>query len=1161
MATVVAAIVEFVASYAMVIEAVLVVAAVVVQQEAAAAAKRKQEAAAREAARKADEAKGVQLVTAGEVATLKVVYGRNFVGGIRVYHNTFNNFIASAPAAGGQVFTAGGLESTITGTKHEFLITQQALCFGGIQACYAVDIDDRKINGEYVNAYNEVVYDGTGTLISPYTFGCKTHIYLDGNVADPLMIANDAARANSVFTNTAYATCVYRLNRDDSQYSGVPTAQFYIEGMRVKHITGSVGNRTLTSTKTYSNNPALCIIDYLTNTLYGRGLPESELDLDSFYTAYIVSETVINSNVPINGKLLKGRGSQLDIKMYECNMTLDSSVAIRDNIEKLLETFGDAQLIWSGGKYKLQIDCPTVYDNAVTYAIGHVVQISTETTVDLYECILSCSGVAPPNAIYWKLYTVAEITDNDIVRDGTTSISWPNAQTRLNFATCRYLNEAKDFKEDTVSWPDKLGAVYADYLSQDSGELLETEIFATGVGSYYSALAKAEQLVRTSRSATTYEFTVNRYLIYLEPGDKIKVTSEVLGIPGELLRVLETLPDGDGKIKISAVKFDARNLAYNTPDNEIVPVRNLYNTDIPNISLANITYITDNYAGALSWTAVTDNRVIGYQILITLNYLGASTVWENVGTTSELHFRLPDVYGATVYATVVPITAGNRRAPKAGWPVKTITYTAPTPPPAITISITNIGITLSWAPSTSLRLSQYEIRRGGKLPGDPSYINEETSWQEAILVETCKITTVDLPPLPLGVQVYRIKAIDSNGVYSTSHTRQQITIAPAAATTIVPNVIDNNVMLYWSASVSMQRVETYEIRRGNVYENATVLGLKSGLFTTVFENIGGAYKYWVTPVDIAGNFGISASATVSVSDPTDFTLRSFDESYLANSTYFAVTESGATHASTYVDSTYWVEGYAIFNVLLATGGYHQEIVDLGKGAPLSINSSKYTIAPNYTVISGTPTLQVDVSYSADGTTWSPAAIGLNGNAYTFRYLKVKLSVIGTGSILIDKYSITLSTKALTEMGKVYCTPPLAVTSVSGNGATATANFAAQPLAIPVGSYVDIVGVIPAGYNATAIVTASTTSSVTYACTATGAMTTAGTINANGARVPFTNSYVDIQSINVSGSGTVPVLPIYDFQDVPNPVDFKILLFTTNGDRTSGYVSYSITGVA
>ena len=68
------------------------------------------------------------------------------------------------------------------------------------------------------------------------------------------------------------------------------------------------------------------------------------------------------------------------------------------------------------------------------------------------------------------------------------------------------------------------------------------------------------------------------------------------------------------------------------------------------------------------------------------------------------------------------------------------------------------------------------------------------------------------------------------------------------------------------------------------------------------------------------------------------------------------------------------------------------------------------------------------------------------------------------------------------------------TASSGTGTTATISFAAQPFAPPVGSSVTISGMNPTGYNGTYVVTASTTTSVSFANITTGSQVTAGLIS-------------------------------------------------------------------
>ena len=91
------------------------------------------------------------------------------------------------------------------------------------------------------------------------------------------------------------------------------------------------------------------------------------------------------------------------------------------------------------------------------------------------------------------------------------------------------------------------------------------------------------------------------------------------------------------------------------------------------------------------------------------------------------------------------------------------------------------------------------------------------------------------------------------------------------------------------------------------------------------------------------------------------------------------------------------------------------------------------------------------------------------------------NVYGTYTSITDYKRLSLSCSATT--GNATIGVPfnsvLAVTGGSSPSTTATITFATQAAAFPVGSSVVIAGVTPSGYNGTYVVTASTTSSVSY----------------------------------------------------------------------------------
>jgi len=72
--------------------------------------------------------------------------------------------------------------------------------------------------------------------------------------------------------------------------------------------------------------------------------------------------------------------------------------------------------------------------------------------------------------------------------------------------------------------------------------------------------------------------------------------------------------------------------------------------------------------------------------------------------------------------------------------------------------------------------------------------------------------------------------------------------------------------------------------------------------------------------------------------------------------------------------------------------------------------------------------------------------------------------------------------------------PVVVTATSGTGSVATLTFSATVPTIPVGTIVTVKGLVPVGYNGTYQITASSSTSIAYANTTSGSMTTAGSFS-------------------------------------------------------------------
>jgi hypothetical protein len=424
-----------------------------------------------------------------------------------------------------QVFSSK-LNADRSGSKNEYLFLQQAICYGGINRVVDITVDDKNWDEETLQYGQRIVVD------------------LNGGAASALATANGFPTTNT-FTNTAYATMCFRLNREEYNYNGSPNVSFFVEGAKVKDVVfnSSTGVYSLTENKIYSNNPSLVLLDYLTNPIYGKGLPVTFLDLKSFYVAKLISSSLVLSDLARDGRV-NGRRPDVEkedgtiekqpelskyaIPLYECNVVLDTERAIRENIELILESMEEAELVWSGGKYKLVVNSPRTQEDI--------------------EALIALS-----------------FDEDDIIRGGM-ELDFPDSSTRYNQCVARFLNEFENFVDDTVTWPPAYSTAYNTYLEEDSGVLLKTEVYLPCTSDPYHALAKAEQIVRTSRRAMRAKFTVGKKGLVLEPGDIIEVTDASSGLDKEIMKVESVKASADLTAVIEARQYDISTFAWNVPD-------------------------------------------------------------------------------------------------------------------------------------------------------------------------------------------------------------------------------------------------------------------------------------------------------------------------------------------------------------------------------------------------------------------------------------------------------------------------------------------------------------------------------------------------------------------------------------------------------------------
>ncbi len=261
---------------------------------------------------------------------LPVIYGERRVGGTPIFYH-------------------------VSGADNEFLHVVYAIAEGEIQGVSQVYLNNDKVNTTpdlYDTSLTDIIInEGEGGNIThfptenihkpKYEGIVKYEIYngTTTQTADQDLISetNGAWTSSDRLQGVAYAIVRFKFEPEVFGNTGIPQVNFDVIGKKTRSTTSGG-----TTYKVFSDNPADCIEDYLTNTIYGRSIPSSQIDTTSFTTARNICDT----EVTVGDKTQK---------KYTCNGILNTNNKALDNIEKLL-TSCRGSLIFTGGKYKLLID-------------------------------------------------------------------------------------------------------------------------------------------------------------------------------------------------------------------------------------------------------------------------------------------------------------------------------------------------------------------------------------------------------------------------------------------------------------------------------------------------------------------------------------------------------------------------------------------------------------------------------------------------------------------------------------------------------------------------------------------------------------------------------------------------------------------------------------
>ncbi|MGV2871578.1 phage tail protein [Colwellia sp. E150_009] len=320
--------------------------------------------------------------------------------------------------------------------------------------------------GESVSEIIEVYIDEKGASTSAWndskTPGNKwawCYNYINGlRIATaPLLEKTGFIPARHKFTEKAvsYIRCEWD---NGNRFNGKPNC--------LAHIKGRIVWDPRTDIWTWSNNPALCLLDYLMNARYGKGMLLEDLDINSFKTAADICETQVETE--------PGSGEYQNL--FTCNMRIDTANEVKANVDTLLK------------------GCR-----------GLLPEINGITTL-----IIEQDDVVTPD----------EITADQVI--GSIKIKESSTNERYNRVIVSFIDKSQNWKQQEAIWPDT--AQHNVFKAEDNDKLLEKKITLETCTDHNEARQMARILCLLSREALSGTIECTPECIKYTVGDIVPIT-------------------------------------------------------------------------------------------------------------------------------------------------------------------------------------------------------------------------------------------------------------------------------------------------------------------------------------------------------------------------------------------------------------------------------------------------------------------------------------------------------------------------------------------------------------------------------------------------------------------------------------------------------------
>ncbi|MEN3158306.1 phage tail protein [Alkalimonas sp. NCh-2] len=577
---------------------------------------------------------GVMVEKQGSDHPLLLIYGKRKVGAVKIH-----KFSTDAPG----------------GAENEFLHLIAVFCEGPVHAIEEVFFNGISENDAQWNK------DGGGKW-----FTISRHLGAHDQPASAAAVSGIPNwTINHRLQGVAYVYIRVQMDEQQSIWRGEP------------EIVARVAGRTIHDPRTgqtaYSENPAIQLLDYLLNPVYGKGMPVGRLNIASFIAAANLCDQTVDNTAIING-VVTGQVA----KRFTGNQVIDTSRSVFANVHQMLQGMRGMLPIGTG-----QIRSQLEGEGEPVFFFSH----------DRSDGLNHATIVGPIKSSSGK-------------KNG-----------RYNRVIVRFANKDADYEQDEVFWPANDHPLAQQWLDEDNGVRLEQSFEFPGITNKAEALQMAEIIAKRSRNQLSCSFPASPLAILCEPGDIVGITDDTRGWDAKPFRVEQTKHNEDGSVELDFVEH--QNAVYpwsGTSYEQRIGGTNLGDpTNIPAPSGLTLTPDqTLQTGGRLTWSSPANAFVRRYQV----NVLSGTTLLfseETVARTITLPLLDVGEYSITVRA----ISSLGTYSPAAAL---AFTMVLPVPPSDIVLEATHdtIGATAQLAGRGFSTVFNYDCVEGDGAGHTPS---------------------------------------------------------------------------------------------------------------------------------------------------------------------------------------------------------------------------------------------------------------------------------------------------------------------------------------------------------------------------------------------------------------------------------------------------------